>query len=66
VHLKELVRYIHLNPLRAKVVKDLKDLGSYRWCGHSVLLGNTEAGFQDSEYVLNLFGQSEKKARRAY
>jgi len=66
LYLKELVRYIHLNPLRAKVVKDLKDLGKYRWCGHSVLMGKTEAGFQDTEYVLNLFGQSEKAARRAY
>ena len=26
VYLKELVRYIHLNPLRAKIVKDLKEL----------------------------------------
>jgi hypothetical protein len=58
--------HIHLNPLRAKVVKDLKDLGKYRWCGHSVLMGKTEAGFQDIDYVLNLFGQSEKGARRAY
>ena len=49
VYLKELVRYIHLNPLRAKLVKDLKDLGKYRWCGHSALLGKTEAGFQDIE-----------------
>jgi putative transposase len=39
VYLKELVRYIHLNPLRAKVVKDLKALKKYRWCGHSALLG---------------------------
>ena len=52
VYLEELVRYIHLNPLRAKVVKDLKELGKYRWCGHSALMGKTEAGFQDTEYVL--------------
>jgi putative transposase len=61
-----LTNHIHLNPLRAKVVKDLKDLGKYRWCGHSALMGKTEAGFQDIEYVLNLFGRSEKGARRAY
>ena len=58
--------HLHLNPLRAKVVKDLKELGKYRWCGHSALMGKTEAGFQDIDYVLNLFGQSEKGARRAY
>jgi len=29
-------------------------------------MGRTEAGFQDIEYVSNLFGQSEKEVRRAY
>ena len=65
-YLKELVRYIHLNPLRAKVVKDIKELGKYRWCGHSALMGNVEADFQDTGYVLKLFGPPIKQARRAY
>jgi hypothetical protein len=34
----ELIRYIHLNPLRAKVVKDLKELDKYPWTGHSAIL----------------------------
>ncbi|MGD8303855.1 MAG: helix-turn-helix domain-containing protein [Desulfobacterales bacterium] len=66
LYLMELVRYIHLNPLRAKAVKDLKELKSYRWCGHSVLMGKTEALFQDTEFILKLFGQSLRQARRAY
>ncbi len=66
LYLMELVRYIHLNPLRAKMVKDLKALKSYRWCGHSALLGKVEAKFQDTEFVLKLFGQSLRQARRAY
>jgi putative transposase len=33
-YLLELVRYIHLNPLRAGITKDLKSLGSYPWSGH--------------------------------
>jgi putative transposase len=66
VYLKELVRYIHLNPLRAKIVKDLKALSTYRWCGHSALMGKVEADFQDTAYVLRLFGQSSRQARRAY
>ncbi len=57
---------LHLNPLRAKVVKDVKDLGLYRWCGHSVLMGKAEADFQDTEYVLKSFGQSVRQARWAY
>jgi hypothetical protein len=56
VYLKELLRYIHLNPLRAKVIKDLKALRKYRWCGHSALMGKAEASFQDTGYVLKLFG----------
>jgi hypothetical protein len=35
----ELIRYIHLNPLRAKLVKNLKDLDKYLWTGHSAILG---------------------------
>lgn len=65
-YLKELVRYIHLNPLRAKAVKDLKTLGKYRWCGHSALMGEMQGGFQDTGYVLKLFGRSTKQAQRAY
>ena len=66
VYLKELVRYIHLNPLRAKIVEDLKALKQYQWCGHSVLMGKVEADFQDSAYVLRLFGQSKRSACWAY
>jgi len=38
-YLLELIRYIHLNPLRAGLVKDLQELGKYPWAGHSALLG---------------------------
>ena len=39
-YLLELIRYIHLNPLRAKLVQDLNELDKYPWNGHSVILGN--------------------------
>ena len=38
-YLLELIRYIHLNPLRANLVKDLKELDNYLWTGHSAILG---------------------------
>ena len=38
-YLLELTRYIHLNPLRARLVEDLKSLDKYPWTGHSVLMG---------------------------
>ena len=38
-YLLELIRYIHLNPLRARLVPDLKELDKYPWTGHSAILG---------------------------
>jgi putative transposase len=65
-YLLELVRYIHVNPLRAELVKDLRALRSYRFCGHSVLLGYLDNEWQDKDYVLRLFGAKETQARNAY
>jgi len=38
-YLLELTRYIHLNPLRARLVEDLKSLDKCQWGGHSAILG---------------------------
>ncbi|MBC8466430.1 MAG: transposase, partial [Deltaproteobacteria bacterium] len=38
-YLLELIRYIHLNPLRVKLVQDLKELDNYPWTGHSAIMG---------------------------
>ena len=65
-YLLELVRYIHLNPLRAKIVKSLKGLDKYRFCGHSALMGKYQRDFQDTDYVLRLFGKNVSAARKAY
>lgn len=62
----ELVRYIHLNPLRAGLVKDLRVLAGWTRSGHSVLLGKVTCDWQDTDYVLSLFGRGVGSARRAY
>lgn len=62
----ELVRYIHLNPLRAKIVSELKDLDKYRYGGHSVLMGKGKNNWQDVDYVLQLFGSKISTARKGY
>ena len=62
----QLVRYIHLNPLRAKLVNSLSQLGRYAWSGHSVLLGKFKKEWQDDKYVLKWFGDKVGEARRAY
>jgi len=66
LYLLELVRYIHLNPLRAKIVQDYKALDHYRYCGHSVLLGYQKNSWQDVNYVLGHFGGRQRLARRKY
>lgn len=65
-YLLELVRYIHLNPLRAGLVKTIDDLDSYPWCGHGVLMGKQELSGQLVDNVLQMFGQRKKSARQAY
>lgn len=66
LYLKELVRYIHLNPLRAGMVGELKELSNYHYSGHRALMGKVAAGFQDVDYILNLFGGKITEARRGY
>ena len=65
-YFNELVRYIHLNPLRAKLVDSLAGLDRYRWCGHSVLMGMIRKGWQDRDYLLKRFGATEREAKKAY
>ena len=42
-YFKELVRYIHLNPLRAGAAADLAALERCRWCGHAAVLGKWQS-----------------------
>jgi len=39
-YLLELIRYIHLNPIRSGLVKDLKELDRYPCTGHSAILSH--------------------------
>ncbi len=65
-YLKELVRYIHLNPLRAGIVEDLKELDKYSWCGHSSVMGKKKQPWQNVDYVYRLFSEKKKEARKIY
>jgi putative transposase len=48
VYSLELVRYIHLNPLRAKLVGDYERLKGFPYCGHSALMGRCNYEWQDT------------------
>jgi putative transposase len=62
-YLRQLVAYIHLNPVTAKVVRDP---AAYRWSGHRELLGRVADPLVDVNEALVLFGRQRAAARRAY
>ena len=62
----ELVRYLHLNPLRADLVQDLKQLDTFPYAGHSVVMGKRKKDWQDTDYVLQWFNNRKTLARRRY
>jgi putative transposase len=66
VYLLELVRYIHLNPLRAGVIIDYKSLETYAYTGHGIIMGNFRNEWQNTRYVLGMFGKKTALAQRRY
>ena len=64
IYFKELVRYIHLNPLRAGIVDTMQALDRYRWGGHSAVMGKVKSDWQDVNYVLKWFAASKKTAKK--
>jgi hypothetical protein len=62
----ELVRYIHLNPIRAKIVKDIGILDTHPFSGHGVVMGKFRNEWQDVDGILELFGRRAGTARRNY
>ena len=65
-YLLELSRYIHLNPVRAGIVKDMAELSTYPWTGHSAIIGRVKRGWQDIDAVLGYFGGKKKEAILGY
>lgn len=65
-YLLELVRYIHLNPLRAGFVGEYQALKKYPYTGHGSILGEYQRDWQAVENVLGFFGNKTKQARRRY
>jgi REP element-mobilizing transposase RayT len=65
-YLLELVRYIHLNPVRAGIVTGLEDLAGYPWCGHGELLGKRSRTLISEDGVLSHFAQGRTTARKRY
>jgi REP element-mobilizing transposase RayT len=59
----ELVRYIHLNPIRAKMVRKVEN---YPFSSHRAYMGLGPVGIVDVDPVLRRFGARKSKARENF
>jgi len=62
-YLLELVRYIHLNPVRGKIVEAPEN---YVWSGHLSYLGKAGGDLIDEEFVLGQLSENRSVARQRY
>jgi putative transposase len=62
-YLKELLRYIHLNPLRARMIENLAD---YAWSSHHAYLSENRTPWLTVDHLLPMFGANSRSARRCY
>ena len=63
--LKNLIRYVHLNPVAAGIVRSLAALEQFPWSGHSALAGGRPQRFHQHADTLALFGTNRGAARAA-
>ena len=64
MHLMGVVRYIHLNPIKAKMVKNIKD---FKWSSHSIYLkGKSSVAWIDVDYILHFFSKNKIEAIKEY
>ena len=62
-HLRRLITYVHLNPVRAGLVEDP---GGHRWSGHREIMGRRRSGLADVDDALLVFGETRRSARHNY
>jgi REP element-mobilizing transposase RayT len=62
-YLLELVRYLHLNPVRAGLVRDPQ---AHPWSSHRAYLGLERLDWLTTDWVLGRFGRRAGAARAAY
>jgi putative transposase len=62
-YLLELVRYLHLNPVRAGMVKSPE---AYPWSSHLAYLGEKKFPWLTTDWVLSQFSSSRRRADKEY
>ncbi len=61
-HLLQVLRYIHRNPLEARMIDDLRQ---YTWSSYPDYAEPDRLGFTRTEFILELFGSDQQNAREA-
>lgn len=56
IYLVKLITYIHANPYKTKLVQTFDQLLDYPWSGNKALVNKTTRPWQDTQFVINLFG----------
>lgn len=64
--LLDLVRHIHLAPLKAGLTSELDDLADYPWSSHRVYMGVESASWLNTDTTLRHFALSAEDARPGY
>jgi putative transposase len=62
-YLLQLVRYIHLNPVKARLAADA---AGFRWSSHHVYMGLRSEPWVTTDFVLAMFGAERGSAQSAY
>lgn len=63
-HLVSVVRYIHLNPIKAKIIKDVKD---FEWSSHGIYLkGKSHLDWIEVDSILCYFSNKRREAVKKY
>lgn len=62
-YLLSLLRYVHQNPVAAKICNRVKD---YPWSSDGLYRNNVQDGIVNIDFILNIFSQNREDALRAY
>ncbi|KMQ50800.1 transposase [Chitinispirillum alkaliphilum] len=65
-YIRELIRYVHLNPLRANVCTSFPELAHYAWSGHACVMGHQKRDWVSVENILAKFSNEFQQARELY
>jgi len=65
-YLLALIRYIHLNPVRANIIRTLEELDIYPWSGHHAIIGKAGYPWMRIGDVLSEFASTRRKASSEY